>query len=142
MCGGALHFWNSLRILPDIPSATHHVNGREGFGGQPSRGPLRQPHRIAILIAEAGGRLWQWTGICLAFHEATDRGETELWPWSLSHSWALSQGFPASPLSPLTSVMHTQPGLASLNATSSNSPNCLTCLNGSSWPGPKACWIR
>lgn len=39
LCRGALHSWNSLKKLPDMPSATHHVNGKEGLEGSQPGGP-------------------------------------------------------------------------------------------------------
>lgn len=60
-------FLEFTKTLPDMPSATHHINGKEGLEGSQPGGPCSQPCRIAILIAESDGRLWQWLGICLAF---------------------------------------------------------------------------
>lgn len=38
---GDLHSWNSLKALPDMPSATYHVNGKGGL--EASQVPYPQP---------------------------------------------------------------------------------------------------
>jgi hypothetical protein len=96
---GFLHSWNSQTILPDMPSAAHHVNGKEGLEGS-------QPGAPAPAMSESHIDCRVWRKVMavdvdsLSSHKATDRGETKLWPWSLYHGWALRQGFPASPCSP------------------------------------------
>lgn len=140
LCRGALHSWNSLKTLPDMPSATHHVNGKEGLEGSQPGGPCASHVGEAVLIA-VWRKVMAMDEDSLGFYKATDSGggKKKHWPWSLYHNWALSQGSPASPLSPCRpSSTPNQVWLPWMPL--SLIPQLLKFLNGSSWPGLKALW--
>lgn len=71
MSEGDLHSWNSLKALPDMPSATHHVNGKGGL--EASRVPTPSRVRIAVLIESLTEGYCNGQGL-------TDSGGIALWP--------------------------------------------------------------
>lgn len=120
---GDLYSWNSLKVLPDIPSATHHVNGKGGL--EASQGAFTPSSvRMAVLIAESHRRLQWRLGIHLAFMRPLIVKGSGSGTGACLLDWAPSQGFFASFLfSPFSHAYLTRSALPECYLV--KLPNCL-----------------